>query len=86
MTPIRELTDIEMRLAFASLCVESAARRIGCDYREMYQRMHRVGLIQAIARKLDPLHTQSREYVTEDILNALHRLEAAQSKEGGTPC
>lgn len=87
---IKELTDTEIRLAFASLCVECAARRMGCTPREMYRRMKRVGLVQAIARKLDPLHTQSREYVTQDIVNAVIRLEAQQGirpeQKGGTPC
>lgn len=86
MDEIRPLTDIEIRLGFAALCVENTARSIGCTYQEMYRRMYRVGLIQAIARKLDPLHTQSREYVTEDILNALQRLEAQQQEKGDAPC
>ena len=71
-----EFTETESRLAFAALCVECAAKRLGCTAREMYQRM-----IQQIAHQLDPLHTQSREYVTQDIVKAVQRLEAQQGIE-----
>lgn len=54
-----EFTETEKRLAFAALCVECAAKRLGCTAGEMYRRMKRVGLIQQMTRRLDPLHTQS---------------------------
>lgn len=82
MKQLMELSETEIRLGFAALCVEATARTIGCGYREMYDRLHRVGLIQQIAKQLNPLHTQSREYVVEDILSALTRLEAEQQKGG----
>lgn len=86
ITPL-EFTETENRLAFASLCVECAARRLGCSPREMYRRMKRVGLIQQIAAQTDPLHTQSRTYVTREIVDAVQRLEAQQgidTQKGGT--
>ena len=46
-----EFTETESRLAFAALCVECAAKRLGCTAREMYQRMKRIGLIQQIAHQ-----------------------------------
>ena len=76
-----EFSETESRLAFAALCAECAAKRLGCTAGDMYRRMKRVGLIQQIARQLDPLHTQSREYVTQDIVNAVQRLEAQQGIE-----
>lgn len=78
MERLFELTETEIRMGFAVSCVEAAAERAGCTYREMYRRMKRVGLIQALTRRLDPLHTQSREYVTNEILETLHRLENQQ--------
>ena len=72
-----EFTETESRLAFAALCVECAAKRLGCTARGM----KRIGLIQQIAHQLDPLHTQSREYVTQDIVKAVQRLEAQQGIE-----
>ena len=85
---ILKFTETESRLAFASLCVECAARRLGRPPREMYLRLKRVGLINQIAHRTDPLHTQSREYITRDIVDAVLRLEAQQSPdpEGGKPC
>lgn len=63
-------------LGFAALCVDVAAKAAGCGRREMYQRLKKVGLMHELTTKLDPLHTQSREYVAEDLLRALNRLEA----------
>lgn len=84
MERLFELSDVEIRMGFAALCVEAAAKHAGCTYKEMYQRMKRVGLIQALTRRLDPLHTQSREYIVNDLLEALQRLEAQQ--KGDTVC
>lgn len=84
MERLLELTPIEIHMGFAALCVEATAKRTGCTYNEIYQRLKRVGLIQEFASRLDPLHTQSVEYIVEDILTALERLEAKQ--EGGKEC
>lgn len=76
---IKELTDTEIRLAFASLCVECAARRLGCTPREMYRRMKRVGLIEKyILRHYGVIHTESRQSVTEDIVACLQAWEERQ--------
>lgn len=83
MERLLELTDVEVRMGFAASCVEAAAKRAGCTYKEMYRRMKRVGLIQALASRLDPLHTQSREYVTTQILETLERLEIKQKGDKG---
>lgn len=72
------LTEVETRMGFAVLCIEATAKQVGCSYKDMYQRMKRVGLMQAFTHRLDPLHTQSREYVVNDILRALARLEEKQ--------
>lgn len=75
MTPIPQITDTEIRMSFSASCIESAAKRLGCSYREMYLRMKRVGLIQIYLKQLDPLHTQSRDYVTDEVVSTLLRLE-----------
>lgn len=65
-------TAEELRTIFVSSCIESAARIIGCTASQMYLRMKRVDLIKNyIWEFYDVLHTQSREYVTEDILKTL---------------
>lgn len=61
------VTEEELKTIFASSCIESAARAIGYPASEMYLRMKRINLIENyIWEFYDVLHTQSREYVTED--------------------
>lgn len=83
--PVAPFTETEIRISFAASCVEMAAHRLGRPYQEIYNRMKRVGLIQAYLRQLDPLHTQSREYVTEEVVSTLLRLEE-EMEEGGGKC
>ena len=62
----------ELRNIFAASCVESAARRLQIPAHEMYCRMKRVELFRDVIYPCyDTLHTQSREIVTEDVLEAL---------------
>ena len=50
----------------------------------MYRRMKRIRLIEDyIWEFYDVLHTQSREYVTEDVLKTLDIWEKKQIKEEG---
>lgn len=61
MKQLLELTDLEIRMGFAASCVEAAAKRVGCSYSEMYQRMKRVELINNfIIRHYETIHTESR--------------------------
>ena len=67
------VTEEELKTIFASSCIESAARAIGCPASEMYLRMKRINLIENyIWEFYDVLHTQSRVYVTEDMVG--HKL------------
>ncbi len=67
-----DTTEEELRTIFTSSCIEAAARAVGCSAKEMYQRMKRVNLINNyVWEYYDVLHTQSREYVTEDVLRTL---------------
>lgn len=70
-----------LQTIFVASCVESAAIATGCESNEMYQRMKRVGLLEDyIWRFYDTLHTQSREYVTSDVLETL---VAWEKRKGG---
>lgn len=80
MTTVRGLSELEARMGFASLCVEATAKQANCSYKEMYERLKKVGLIQEYVRRLDPVHTQSREYVVNEILQTLERLEKNQKE------
>lgn len=80
-------TEEELRTIFVSSCIESAARAKGCSAAEMYKRMKRIRLIEDyIWEFYDVLHTQSREYVTEDVLMTLRIWEekaGLMQQEGG---
>lgn len=58
----------ELKLAFAASCVEGLARKMGKPYGEVYERMHKVEVIENyILKNYDTLHTESLEYVLEDV-------------------
>lgn len=66
----------EIKLAFAASCVEGAARKLGVPYIEIYERMRKVDLINKfILPHYDTLHTESREYLIEDIIECLTNCE-----------
>ena len=70
-----QLSELEIRMGFAVLCVEATAKKLGCSYSEIYERMKRTGLLHQLTTQLDILHTQSREYVTNAIIETLERIE-----------
>ena len=75
-------SDVELRNIFASSCVEAAARKLQIPAVEMYRRMKRVQLFRDLIYPCyESLYSQSREVVTEDIINALkireQKLDAA---------
>lgn len=66
----------EIKLAFAASCVEGAARKLGVPYIEVYERMKKVELIDNYFLKhYDTLHTESREYLIEDVIECLNNWE-----------
>lgn len=71
----------ELKLAFAASCVEGLARRLDMPYSEVYERMSRTGVIEDyIIPFYDTLHTESRDYLLDDVL------EYMDNKEGGYLC
>lgn len=65
----------EIKLAFAASCVEGAARKLGVPYIEIYERMRKVDLINKfILPHYDTLHTESREYLIEDVIETCAQL------------
>lgn len=73
-------SDEQLRNIFASSCVEAAARKMQIPAVEMYRRMKAVDLFHTfIYPCYSTLHTQSREIVTEDVLEALRVREEKQN-------
>jgi hypothetical protein len=71
----------ELKLAFAASCVEGIARKTGKPYYEVYERMSKAGAIENyIIPYYDTLHTESREYVIDDVM------EYIENKERDTKC
>ena len=75
------LSDDALQNIFASSCIESAARKANVSPMEMYVRMKNVDLFKdLIFPCYESLHTQSREIVTEDVLEALRLREKENNK------
>lgn len=64
-------------LEFAVFCIENVAARLGVDAEQVYQAFTKKSdiLNGYIVPEYEVLHTQSREYIVEDILDVM--------KEGG---
>ena len=67
------------RIHFATMALESGARRLGITPLAMYRRLKQQDLIhQRLLRHYDMLHTQSLDYVAEDIAETLKNWEEEQ--------
>ncbi len=70
------LTRDEVVMGFVASCVEGVADKLSVDYLEVYSRMKAVGLIENyIIPHYEVLHSESRENVTEGIINTLLKWE-----------
>lgn len=64
----------EIVMAFVASCIESVADRLGVGYREVFERMEKVGLIdEYIYPCYETLHSESRENLTKSLIETLHR-------------
>ena len=64
------------RLAFTVLAIEASAQKMGISPSEMRRRLDRVGLIKKLIQDCyDTLHTESREAVANDVVEALKNWE-----------
>ncbi len=71
-----EPTKDEIIMAFVASCVESVADYLGLDYREVFERMDRVGMIDTyIYPFYEQLHSESRENLTVSLIDTLRPWE-----------
>lgn len=64
------------RLAFTVLAIEASAQKMGISPSEMRRRLDKVGLIKSLIQDCyDTLHTESREAVANDVIEALKNWE-----------
>ena len=72
-----EPTKDEIVMAFVASCVESVADKLGLGYREVFERMDRVGMIDTyIYPFYEQLHSESRENLTASLIDTLERWES----------
>lgn len=66
-------------MGFVASCIEDVAERLGVDYAVIYDRMAAVGMIDKyIIPHYNVLHTESRENVTDGLIETLNRWEEAK--------
>ena len=71
--------DISRRIHFAVMAIESGARKLGISGKEMHDRLRRQGLIhRRLIKRYDDLHTQSLDWVADDISETLLNWEASK--------
>ena len=64
------------RLAFTVLAIEASAQKMGVSPSEMRRRLDKVGLIKNLIQDCyDTLHTESREAVANEVIEALRNWE-----------
>ena len=64
------------RPAFTVFAIEASAQKMGISPSEMRKRLDKVGLIKSLIQDCyDTLHTESREAVASDVIEALKNWE-----------
>lgn len=78
MESLVELSEVETKMIFVASCIESTARKLGISYQEMYTRMERYDMIDNyILPCYEVLHSESREQVTNNMIEYLNNREKA---------
>lgn len=69
--------EIYRRIHFAVMAIESGARKLGISGKEMHARLRKQGLIHnRLIKRYEELHTQSLDWVADDIRETLLNWEA----------
>ena len=64
------------RLCFTVMAIEASAQKMGISPSEMRKRLDKVGLIKSLIQDCyDTLHTESKEAVANDVVEALKNWE-----------
>ena len=79
MENIVEISKTQVIMAFVATCIEATARLLNTSYKDVYQRMKRVGLIERyILPHYETLHSESRENIAEGMVQCLKEWESRQ--------
>ena len=76
MKNVVEISKTQVIMTFVATCVETTARLLNTSYKEVYQRMKRVGLIERfIIPHYETLCTESRENLAGVLVECLNNWE-----------
>ena len=59
------------KVEFAVFCIENVAIKLFCDSSELYKKLKDSGILYYIVSSYDVLHTQSKEYIVDDIIKTM---------------
>ena len=77
MEQVRSISKEQVTMAFVATCIETTARYLNTDYREVFERRERIGMIDDyILPNYEPLHSESREVLAERLVECLNNWEA----------
>lgn len=77
MEQVRSISKEQVTMAFVATCIETTARYLNTDYKEVFERMERIGMIDDyILPNYEPLHSESREVLAERLVECLKNWEA----------
>ncbi len=72
MGEYREISKEQIIMSFVATCIETVARQTNSNYKEIYDKMERVGLIENyIVPNYETLHCESREILAERLIECL---------------
>ncbi|MBQ8593876.1 MAG: DUF3791 domain-containing protein [Bacteroidaceae bacterium] len=79
---MNNLSEAYQKVHFAVMAIEASAKKQKISGQRMYQRLKQQDLIhKRLFRHYDLLHTQSLEWVTDDVIETLHNWEAENKQE-----
>ena len=79
MEQLIEISRTQAIMAFVATCIEATARRLNTSYKEVYNRMKRIDMIERyIVPHYEALHTESRENIADGLIDCLNRWEVTQ--------
>ena len=77
MNNIIEIPKTQVIMTFVATCIETTARWLNVSYKDVYQRMKRVGMIENyILPHYETLHTENRENLAQGLVECLNKWEA----------
>ena len=76
MKNVVEIPRTQVMMTFVATCIEATARLLNTSYKEVYERMKRVGLIERfILPHYETLHSESRENRAQVLVECMNNWE-----------